>query len=192
MRVIGGVAGGRRLAVPPRGTRPTSDRTREALFSSLGSLLGGWGGVRVVDLYAGSGALGLEALSRGAETACFVERDRAAIGVLGANIETVGLTGAQVIAGDVDDVVVRPAEQAFDLALLDPPYATPTERVRSVLCSMATHGWLSDGAVVVVERDAREVDAPWPDDAWEALRQRSYGDTALWYGRFLGTAAREP
>ena len=192
MRVIGGAAGGRRLAVPPRGTRPTSDRVREALFSSLEPLLGGWGGVRVIDLYAGSGALGLEALSRGAELAWFVERDRAAIGVLGSNITAVGIEGAQVVAGDVDDVVARPPEASFDLALLDPPYATPIERVRSVLHAMASKGWLAEGAVVIVERDAREREDPWPDAAWEALRQRSYGDTALWYGRFLGTAASEP
>ena len=187
MRIIGGAAGGRRLAVPSRGTRPTSDRTREALFSTLASLCGQWSGVRVVDLYAGSGAFGLEALSRGAAEAAFVERDRSALRVLQANVDAVGLPGATVMPGDVDDVVSRRCDRPFDIAFLDPPYALPLERVTDVLRLMSEKGWLARGAVVVVERDAREGREPWPDQGWEPVRQRDYGDTALWYGRHLGT-----
>lgn len=192
MRIIGGIAGGRRLAVPDRVTRPTSDRTREALFSSLDALLGSWEGLRVVDLYAGSGALGLESLSRGASAATFIERDRAAIRVLHDNIASLGLEGGVVQSGAVEDAVARPPADAFDVAFLDPPYATPIDDVRSVLTSMAAAGWLVDGAVVVVERDVRDDVAPWPAAGWERVRQRAYGDTALWYGRFLGTTANEP
>ena len=191
MRIIGGAAGGRRLAVPSRGTRPTSDRTREALFSTLASLCGQWSGVRVVDLYAGSGAFGLEALSRGAAEAAFVERDRSALRVLQANVDAVGLPGATVMPGDVDDVVSRRCDRPFDIAFLDPPYALPLERVTDVLRLMSEKGWLARGAVVVVERDAREGREPWPDQGWEPVRQRDYGDTALWYGRFLGPRQAE-
>lgn len=189
MRIIGGAAGGRRISVPARGTRPTSDRVRESLFSSLEAMLGEWDAVRVLDLYAGSGALGLECLSRGASHADFVERDRSSARVIQSNADNLGLLGARVTCGDVPSWIARPADASYDLAFLDPPYAVSADDVRGVLSGLATHGWLGAGAIVVVERDAHDPDAPWPATGWEELRRRDFGDTALWYGRHLG---REP
>lgn len=189
MRIIGGTAGGRRISVPARGTRPTSDRVRESLFSSLESMLGGWSGVRVLDLYAGSGALGLECLSRGASHAEFVERDRGTARVIQSNADLLGLPGAQVTCADVESWAGRPAVSAYDVVFLDPPYAVATDAVSAVLRALADQGWLAEGAIAVVERDARDADAPWPAVGWEELRRRDFGDTALWYGRHLG---REP
>lgn len=191
MRIIGGSAGGRRLVAPAKGTRPTSDRVREALFSSLDAMCGDWHHLRVIDLYAGSGALGLEALSRGASEVLLVDHDRAARSAIEANVKAVSMPGARISGGSVRDVVAHPSAAAFDLAFLDPPYAVPIEEVRDVLRRMATGGWLAEGAIVVVEREARASDAPWPEGGWEAVRQRVYGDTALWYGRFLGRSSGE-
>ena len=109
-RVIAGTAGGRRLAVPPgNGTRPTSDRAREGLFSSWQSLLGTFDGVRVADLYAGSGAVGLEALSRGAAHALLVESDARAARTIRDNVRALGLPGAEVRAGKAEQIVAGPA-----------------------------------------------------------------------------------
>ena len=107
-RIVAGAARGRRLAAPPgRGTRPTADRAREALFSALEAQLGSLAGRRVADLYAGSGAVGLEALSRGASAVVLVESDPAAVRSLRANVDAVGLPGAEVVAGRVERVVSR-------------------------------------------------------------------------------------
>jgi len=130
-RVIAGVAGGRRLTVPPSGVRPTGDRAREGLFNSLGTLLDLDGAV-VLDLYAGSGALGLEALSRGAAEVVFVESGPRVLPVLRTNLAAVGLPGGRVVAGSVPTVVAGPAPARFDLVLADPPYATPVGEVRGV------------------------------------------------------------
>jgi len=187
VRIIGGSVGGRRIAVPARGTRPTSDRVRESLFSSLDSLLGDWSGLRVLDLYAGSGALGLEALSRGATAAVFVERDKATVSVIKGNIATLGLDGAQVATADTESWCTRPADTTFDLVFLDPPYSVPTESLRIALDGLGRHGWLAPEAVLVVERDARDAADPWPEGPWEPMRRKDFGDTALWYGRYLGS-----
>ena len=154
-RIIAGVAGGRRLKVPDTGVRPTGDRAREGLFNSLGSLLD-LDGARVLDLYAGSGALGLEALSRGAAEAVFVESGPKVLPVLRANLATVGLPGGRVIAGSVPTVVGGRAPAAFDLVLADPPYAVDVEEVLGVLRSLIGGGWLAPDSVVVVERSSRE------------------------------------
>lgn len=180
VRIIGGQAGGRRLVVPPAGTRPTTDRVREALFSSLDALLGDWSGLRILDAYAGSGAVGLEALSRGARSATFVERDRRTAAILRRNIETVGLPGASVIVAD--------AQQAdlpgpYDLVFLDPPYAAADEEVAGLLDRLAAMGAVPPEGFAVVERDVRS-GAPWPREGWDALRRRDYGETSLWYGQF--------
>lgn len=125
MRIVAGAARGRRLAVPAAGTRPTSDRVRESVFAALESAYGSLAGLRVLDLYAGSGAFGLEALSRGAAALTLIERDRRAAAVLRRNVEAVGLPGAAVIVRDVTAVLrTRPA-QPYDLVLADPPYDTP-------------------------------------------------------------------
>src|SRR3954466_10607906 len=131
-RLISGAAGGRRIKVPPSGVRPTGDRAREGLFHSLGTLVD-LDGAAVLDLYAGSGALGLEALSRGAQTVVFVESSPKVLPVLRANLAAVGLAGGRVLAGSVPTVVAGPAPARFDVVLADPPYATAAEEVQEVL-----------------------------------------------------------
>jgi 16S rRNA (guanine966-N2)-methyltransferase len=179
--LIAGVAGGRRLKVPRAGVRPTGDRAREGLFNSLGSLLD-LDGARVLDLYAGSGALGLEALSRGAEEAVFVESGAGVLPVLRGNIAAVGLPGAVVLPGSVPTVVGGAATGAFDLVFADPPYAAPAEEVLGVLRSLAGNGWLAPDAVVMVERSSREQPWEWPTPL-VGLRDRRYGEALLRYGR---------
>jgi 16S rRNA (guanine966-N2)-methyltransferase len=180
-RLISGVAGGRRLKVPRAGVRPTGDRAREGLFNSLGSLLD-LDGARVLDLYAGSGALGLEALSRGAAEAVFVESGAGVLPVLRGNIAAVGLPGAVVLPGSVPTVVGGAATAAFDLVFADPPYAAPVEEVLGVLLSLIGGGWLAPDAVVVVERSSREQPWEWPTPL-VGVRDRRYGEALLRYGR---------
>jgi 16S rRNA (guanine966-N2)-methyltransferase len=181
-RVIAGVAGGRRLKVPRTGVRPTGDRAREALFNSLGTLVD-LHGAAVLDLYAGSGALGLEALSRGAADVVLVESSPAVLPVLRENVAAVGLPGARVVAGSVPTVVAGTPQAPFDVVLADPPYATPVEEVHDVLRDLAGNGWLAPDAVVVVERSSRERDWEWPTPL-VGLRERRYGEAVLRYGRF--------
>jgi 16S rRNA (guanine966-N2)-methyltransferase len=180
-RIISGSARGRRLAVPPSGVRPTGDRAREGLFNSLGSLLD-LPGARVLDLYAGSGALGLEALSRGAAEAVLVENGPKALRVLRANVAAVGLPGARVVAGSVPSVVAGAAFGAFDLVLADPPYAVGVPQVLGVLQALSDGGWFAAGAVVVVERSSREEPFAWPTPL-TGVRDRRYGEALLRYGR---------
>lgn len=179
-RIVAGVAGGRRLRVPEgRGTRPTSDRAREGLFSSLEALYGPLAGARVLDLYAGSGAVGLEALSRGAGHVTLVESDGRAARVLRANAHAIGLPGAEVLAEPVERLVAVPPTAPYDVVFADPPYAVD---VRPVLESLVTQGWLASGALLAVERSSRDAELVWPDGV-EALRSRRYGEATLWYGR---------
>lgn len=184
-RIIAGTARGRRLEVPSRGTRPTSDRIREALFSSLDSSVregGGWVDVVVLDLYAGTGALGLEALSRGAQRAYLVESGREAIRALRANIAAVGSDAAVVIPRKVGSVIGDPPGPAATLVLADPPYEVSADRLAGELDRLVTLGWIGAGAEIVVERPTRDRNRPLPA-AWEVHRERAYGDTTLWYGR---------
>ncbi len=190
MRIVAGTARGRRLAAPAPGTRPTSDRVREALVGSIESRLGPLSGLHVADLYAGSGAVGLEALSRGAAHVLLVERDRRAVEVVRANITAVGLPGAVVLGGDVTSLtsLVPPTSAAapYDVVFADPPYELAHEVIEAVLSGLAANGWLGEGALVVVERARRGGAFSWPD-GYEPGRDRTYGDTvvrsALWYGR---------
>ncbi|MER5645745.1 16S rRNA (guanine(966)-N(2))-methyltransferase RsmD [Streptosporangium sp. NPDC002524] len=197
-RVIAGSAGGRRLAVPPgRGTRPTSDRAREGIFSTVGSLIGPLEGCRVLDLYAGSGALGLEALSRGAEHALLVESDAKAIRTIRQNITSLGLPGAEVAADRVERLLARgpggtgdaraaeAAGRPYDLVLADPPYALGAEEVDAVLGLLRDRGWLAEDALVAVERESRGKDLVWPP-GYEEERVRRYGEASVWYGRAAG------
>ena len=183
-RIVAGAARGRRLAAPPgRGTRPTADRAREALFSALEAQLGSLAGRRVADLYAGSGAVGLEALSRGASAVVLVESDPAAVRSLRANVDTVGLPGAEVVAGRVERVVSRPTgSAAYDLLFADPPYELTDDDLRAVLTAAADNGWLAADALLVVERATRGGEWSWPAGV-DALRARRYGEATLWYGR---------
>jgi len=180
-RVISGVAGGRRLKVPRTGVRPTGDRAREALFNALSHLLE-LRGAAVLDLYAGSGALGIEALSRGAEKAVFVESAPGVLPVLRENLAALGLPGGRVVAGSVPTVVAGAPPQPFDLVLADPPYATAEDEVLKVLRSLVDGGWLAPGAIVVVERPSREQPWDWPTPLI-GLRDRRYGEAQLRYGQ---------
>ncbi|MFF2773644.1 16S rRNA (guanine(966)-N(2))-methyltransferase RsmD [Streptomyces sp. NPDC058052] len=186
-RVIAGTAGGRRLAVPPgNGTRPTSDRAREGLFSTW-EALHGIEGARVADLYAGSGAVGLEALSRGAVHALLVEADARAARTVRENVRALGLPGAEARTGRAEQIVTGPAPaEPYDLVFLDPPYAVADEELREILLTLRSGGWLSEDAVVTVERSTRGGAFGWPD-GFEPLRSRRYGEGTFWYGRAAST-----
>ncbi|MER6074940.1 16S rRNA (guanine(966)-N(2))-methyltransferase RsmD [Streptomyces sp. NPDC001852] len=188
-RVIAGRAGGRRLSVPPgTGTRPTSDRAREGLFSTWQSLLGGpLDGERVLDLYAGSGAVGLEALSRGAGHTLLVEADARAARIVRENVKNLGLPGAEVRAGKAEQIIRQPApEEPYDLVFLDPPYAVTDHDLREILLTLHSEGWLAEQALVTVERSTRGGAFQWPD-GFEAIRSRRYGEGTFWYGRAAST-----
>ncbi|MYZ40026.1 MULTISPECIES: 16S rRNA (guanine(966)-N(2))-methyltransferase RsmD [unclassified Streptomyces] len=192
-RVIAGAAGGRRLAVPPgHGTRPTSDRAREGLFSSWQSLLGTLDGIRIADLYAGSGAVGLEALSRGAAHALLVESDSRAVRTVRENVAALGLPGAEVRPGKAEQIVRGPVpDTPYDLVFLDPPYAVTDDDLREILLTLRTKGWLSGDAVATVERSTRGGEFGWPE-GFAPLRSRRYGEGTLWYGRAASTCEDAP
>jgi 16S rRNA (guanine966-N2)-methyltransferase len=183
-RIIAGTAGGRRISAPDgRTTRPTSDRAREALFASVQSDLGDLDGLRVMDLYAGSGAIGLEALSRGAAHALLVEADRKAAQVIKANIAALRLPGAQLVADRVERVVGGGNPGApYDVVVADPPYAVTDDEVAAVLADLVGRNWLAEDAVVVVERSKRAAEPAWPQGL-ERDRSRGYGEAVLWYAR---------
>lgn len=175
-RIVAGTLGGRTLAVPPRGTRPTSERVREAVFSRL-EHLGAIDGARVLDLYAGSGALGLEALSRGASSAVLVDADAAAARVCRKNVAALGLDRcAQVVQTSVDRYLVSAAPA--DLVFADPPYALEgLDEVLSVVATVVT-----PGGTVVVERATRAAAVRWPEPL-VADDDRRYGETRVWTAR---------
>jgi len=153
MRIIAGDWRGRPLTAPPGdATRPTADRTREALFSMLASRVGGFDDLAVADLFAGSGALGLEALSRGAASCLFVEQDRAALDVLKANVARLGAKGAEVRAGSV--LALGPARAPLDLILMDPPYASGAGNV--ALDKLARLGWTGPATWISIETSKAE------------------------------------
>ena len=178
-RIIAGTYGGRRIQTPKGdGTRPTSDRVREAMFSSIESELGGFDDMRVLDLFAGSGALGLEALSRGAGSAVFVESDARAVAVIKGNIRELRANG-QVVRTKAAAFVEHPEDPRFDLVFVDPPYDLATESVASLVRRLTEHS--AADALFVVERATRDPFA-WPDGV-EGLRHKKYGETTVWYGR---------
>lgn len=181
MRVISGSAGSRRLRAPD-GVRPTADRVRQALFD----MLGGVAGARVLDLFAGSGALGIEALSRGAREAVFVDSSRAACDVILQNLETTGLRGGATIRrADAVRWVARKAKDPFDLVFLDPPYDLGLGFVARVLRRLVDGGWVRAGGTVVVEG---EPGAPeWPPGLRET-RTRRFGRTQI----YLAVCGEQP
>ena len=207
-RVIAGEAGGRRLAVPDgRNTRPTSDRAREGLFATIVSLTGSLAGARVLDLYAGSGAVGLEALSRGAEHVLLVESGSRAARVIRDNIEAIGLPGAEVLTDRVERVLARgpAATEKYDVVFADPPYALAGDEVSAMLAlllrggdppkppreGISDHGWLAPGALVIVERATRSGPVSWPAGL-EPDRARRYGEATFWYARAPYNLLAEP
>ncbi|HKS44020.1 MAG TPA: 16S rRNA (guanine(966)-N(2))-methyltransferase RsmD [Amycolatopsis sp.] len=188
-RIVAGRAGGRRLKVPSRGTRPTSERVREALFNAL-EAGGELRDARVLDLYAGSGALGLEALSRGASEALFVEADRKAVRVLRENVAEVGL-GGWVRAGNVEMVLAHESPAApFDIVFADPPYVLDGARISAMLTSLAKGGWIVDDGLVVLERSTRDSEPDWPR-GYELIRSMRHGDTVMYWAEYVTSAGRE-
>jgi 16S rRNA (guanine966-N2)-methyltransferase len=179
-RIIAGTAGGRALTVPTgAGTRPTADRVKEALFSALDAAPG-LAGRRVLDLYAGSGALGLEAASRGAAVVTLVEHAPAALRALRSNVASLALAGVSAVGAEVGRWLAAGApDAAYDVVLLDPPYALDVD---PVLASLNAGSWLAPGATVVVERSARGPSPVWPEGL-EGVRERRYNEVRLCYGR---------
>ncbi|HET8716385.1 MAG TPA: 16S rRNA (guanine(966)-N(2))-methyltransferase RsmD [Nocardioidaceae bacterium] len=187
-RIIGGSAGGRRLQTPGgASTRPTSDRVREALFSSLEAALGSLQGLRFLDLYAGSGAVGLEARSRGAGVVTLVEHDRRTAGLIRRNVSSLGLSRVDVLVASVPRTLATPPVAPYDVVFLDPPYPLPDAEVDAALTALVRNGWLAAGALVALERASRSAEPRWPDGL-VAQRSKKYGETTLWYGH----AARTP
>ena len=177
LRVIAGSAGGRRLVAPKGGARPTTDRLKEALFASLGRRVDG---ACVLDLYAGSGALAIEALSRGAGRAVLVDHDGAAAAAIRANLDATGFGDvARFQRSTVESFLARGAPEApFDLALLDPPYDVPSAEIAAVLRALTSGGLLAPGATVVVERPKGGEPVTLHEE-WGIEKERAYGDTLL-------------
>lgn len=185
-RIVAGSRRGRRLSTPPGDrTRPTSDRVREALFSVIASWAGTAGsgaedqlaGLAFLDLYAGSGAVGLEAASRGAPRVLMVESDRRTARIIGENVRELDLA-AQVRTGRVEDVIAAPPPGGYDVIFLDPPYELNSARLSSQLVTLLEQGWITDDALVVVERSSRTEDLSWPEDPADVWT-KNYGETML-------------
>ena len=188
LRIIGGVWRGRGIAVPPEGVRPTSDRAREAVFNRLIHGFSEYGfrlpGAQVADVFAGSGALGLEALSRGAAAATFVERDTATAALIKRNIGTLGAEDRAAVIG-ADATALPRAHKPCDLVLLDAPYE---EHVTSAaLASLARQGWLKPNALIVAETGDG---APQPAaDGFKMIDRRDYGRAVIWFLLFQPATA---
>ena len=187
-RIIGGAAGGRRLETPKGdATRPTSDRVREALFSTLEAWFGDLDGICVLDLYAGSGAIGLEAASRGAAHIIAVEADRDTAQLVQRNARALGnaLSGTvEVAAQPVARFLDRAAPVQADLVFLDPPYPLTDEALAEDLRLLASQGWMTEACLVVVERSRRSPRPEWPAGLEQLSGKRGmkkYGETTLWW-----------
>lgn len=185
MRIISGSAKGRNLTPPAGVTRPTSDRTREGIFSALESEIGSCAGISFLDLYGGTGAVGLEALSRGAKDVVVVEKDAKAATVCKENYELIksATTGDfSVIKMSVDGYldIDRAADYRFDVIYLDPPYDFPNTTIEKVLTKISSIGILKAGAVVIVERSSRTQPFHWPE-ALSALKERKYGEGTVYF-----------
>ncbi len=175
MRIIAGTAKGRRLAAPRSGgTRPFTSRMKESLFAVLGSVVEG---SRVLDLYAGSGSLGLEALSRGAESATFVESARPALEALRRNIAAVGLGGT--VVGEPVEAYLRRGGGPFDVVFVDPPYALGDDDLEAQLAALSR--LVAEGGTVVVHRRAGTVLAPPPSTMLVVSDRRRYGGSEVWW-----------
>lgn len=182
-RIISGIWGGRRLDAPKGSTtRPTTDRVREAVFSSLQSHFGSLEGLRVLDAFAGTGAMGLEALSRGAESADLVEKDTKACAALASNISTLNAERqARVHRGTASKFLASRVGRApqWDIVFLDPPYDVPNTELLELIALIEP--LVDADGLFVVERSVRSR-FEWPKDI-EPLREKRYGETQIWYGR---------
>lgn len=191
-RIIGGTAGGRRLNTPKgANTRPTSDRVREALFSAIESWCGSLQGLRFLDLYAGSGAVGLEAWSRGAGVVTLVEQDRRTAALIDQNARHLGFVKAHVVPASVPTVLGQPPTAPYDAVFLDPPYSLDEESLARDLEALDRQDWLVPGALVVVERSRRTPPPVWPP-GFTDIRERRYGETVLWYGHAAHPVPGQP
>lgn len=180
-RIISGRAGGRRIATPAgAATRPTSDRVREALFSAIEARMGTLAGARFLDLYAGSGAIGLEAWSRGAGAVTLVESDRRTAGLIRDNARALGAREADVVTASVLTTLGSPPSARYDVVVSDPPYPLTEEALAADLAALVDHGWLAPDALLVVERSARSPEPTWPEGLVR-LREKKYGETRVWY-----------
>ena len=188
-RIIAGSRRGRRIAMPAGDrTRPTSDRVREALFSAIAAWAGtaaappdeSLAGLAFCDLYAGSGAVGLEAASRGADPVLLVERDPRTARLTRGNAEALGLT-VEVINSSVEQVLQRPSVRIFEVIFADPPYEMDSRTVSAQLEQLVTNGWVGPDSLIVVERSRRTPDLVWPDTIPKRW-SRSYGETVLSFG----------
>lgn len=187
MRVIGGQWKGHRLVAPPgSGTRPTTDRVREAVFSSVFSLIGDLEGLAVIDLYAGSGALGIEALSRGAAHVTFVERDRRALSTVRANLASMDVEQHRwrLVPTDASRLATAPPGAPVALLFADPPYTIEPAEEWQVLEALGSSGWLGPGCIVVYEHRA-DATAP-PSPGFVLISQKRYGDTGVTFARYGG------
>jgi 16S rRNA (guanine966-N2)-methyltransferase len=196
-RIVAGSARGRLIAMPPgQRTRPTTDRVREALFAALASWAGTAGrpadqslaGLAFCDLYAGSGAVGLEAASRGARPVLLVESDRRTARLAAKNAADLGLE-ADIQLATVEGVTDRPAVRPYDVMFADPPYELAGDAVSAVLTGLVRHHWLAPTGLVVVERSRRSTALDWPDafvDVWVRL----YGETVLCFGTSTGSVSQ--
>jgi 16S rRNA (guanine966-N2)-methyltransferase len=189
-RIISGKWKSRVLRVPQTVTRPTASRVREAIFSTVAHEIGSLSDLHVLDLYAGSGALGIEAISRGARNAVFVESDRKAVSTIESNLGGLGQINTRVIRNNVATYVgQRSADGPFDLVFIDPPYAIVDAVVEDHVAALASNGLLNPDALVVVEREAKSL-LEWPE-GFDTQEPRIYGDTSVWYGRFVGDVAND-
>ncbi|MFY9189762.1 MAG: 16S rRNA (guanine(966)-N(2))-methyltransferase RsmD [Lawsonella sp.] len=182
MRIVAGQARGRRLFSPPNNTRPTSDRVREALFNSLNTLLN-WPETTVLDLYAGSGAVGLEAASRGARHITLVEKLPAAVSCVRKNKQLLGEIAAhvEIHKGSAQRFLEQPAQHPgapYDFVFMDPPYDQVATEIPQILTTLIEKEWVGEGSVVVLERSSRDPAIVWPAE-YEEYRSKNYGETAI-------------
>ena len=185
MRIIGGQSKGRTLSSVTGPTRPTSDRAREGLFSSLVSEFGDFEDLRFLDLFAGSGAIGLEALSRSVSTVHAVEKDENAVRTIKANAELIqqgnSLGDFHLYAMSVQKFLEAPAPTSYDIVYVDPPYDFPEKDLYKCLSDLRAGAFLREGAVIAVERAGKSPALQWPD-GYEPMRARNYGQAVIHYG----------
>ena len=187
LRIIAGVAKGRILGAVAGATRPTSDRAREGLFSSLASEFGTFEGLHVLDLFGGSGAIGLESLSRGATSVHIVEKDDEAQKTIETNLEIVkksNPSGAFHLYGMSAERFLKDApKDKYHLVYIDPPYDFSNQAVEDVLSALHDYEFLSSDAFIAVERTTRGAQFIWPD-AFVPARERKYGQATIYYANY--------
>lgn len=184
MRVIAGLAKGRNLISPIGATRPTSDRAREALFSSLESEFGSLSDLSFLDLYCGSGAVGVEALSRGVAIVTGVDNDEKATNIARQNFQLIekisGIGTYSVITMSCGKFLDRPADHPFDIVFLDPPYEIPNKEVEKNLSDLVNNSYVKKSTVIAIERDSKARPLEWPS-ALREVKMRKYGAASIYY-----------